>query len=241
MKEIDIIYPLKAESFNDFEELKFSLRSIDKYLHDYAKIWIIGEKLPSWIKNVEQIKIKDTNVYRSQNVTAKLVAVCEHAAITDEFLLMNDDFFFNHTRVAPEYPYFHKGLIEDSLKTMSLSGYYRMLENTVKILKRKGFGTRHFGIHLPMRMRKDSLAFILQDIDWMVNNGYSVRCLYGNILSLEATFLKDPKIYNPLDDVQTIKMKTWNYDCFSTNERAFNEVMVKFLSEKFPEKSQYEK
>ena len=62
----DIVIPLKADEPN--EDLRFTLRSIEKYGADYGTIWLVGY-CPRWVQNVRylptiQTADKSKGIYR---------------------------------------------------------------------------------------------------------------------------------------------------------------------------------
>lgn len=86
---MDLVYIVKAEERN--EDLKYSLRSVAKFVpHD--KVWIIGYK-PSWVTNVEYIPVAQNLGSKWKNSVNNIIQACESDKISDNFVLMNDDFF----------------------------------------------------------------------------------------------------------------------------------------------------
>lgn len=88
----DLVYILKQSDINP--DLKFSLRSIEKFC-TYRKVWIVGYK-PSWIKNVEYLPTVQTG-NKWVNSMTNIVAACNCPEISEDFVLMNDDFFIIKT------------------------------------------------------------------------------------------------------------------------------------------------
>ena len=86
----DFVYILKESETN--VELPYSLRSIEKYLSTCINnIYIVGYR-PSWLKNVEYIPtIQGSNKWK--NSTNNVIQACKSKLISDNFILMNDDFF----------------------------------------------------------------------------------------------------------------------------------------------------
>lgn len=86
--ELDLVYILKASENNP--DIRMSLRSIAKFCN-FKRIWIIGYK-PSWIKNVRYIPTIQ-NQDKWKNSITNYLAACNCQEISDNFVLMNDDFF----------------------------------------------------------------------------------------------------------------------------------------------------
>ena len=89
--DIDLVYIVKFSERND--DLKYSLRSVAKFCN-YRKIWIIGYK-PKWLKNVEYVETIQTGT-KWQNSMLNWKTACETPGISDNFVLMNDDFIAIH-------------------------------------------------------------------------------------------------------------------------------------------------
>lgn len=84
---IDLVYIVKHSDRND--DLKYSLRSIEKFCN-YRKVWIIGYK-PKWVQNVEYVETQQTGT-KWQNSMLNWETACKTEGISDNFILMNDDF-----------------------------------------------------------------------------------------------------------------------------------------------------
>ena len=85
---IDLVYIVKEDERN--EDLRYSLRSVAKFLPN-NKIWIVGYK-PSWIRNVNYIPVKQTED-KWKNSVKNILEACKCNEISEDFVLMNDDFF----------------------------------------------------------------------------------------------------------------------------------------------------
>lgn len=87
-KKYDLVYIVKEGNSNN--DLKYSLRSVCKFC-DFRKIWIIGYK-PNWVKDVGYIHtIQKGNKWKNSMLNYE--AACKCPDISDNFVLMNDDFF----------------------------------------------------------------------------------------------------------------------------------------------------
>lgn len=86
--EYDLVYILKQSDINP--DLKFSLRSVEKFCN-YRKLWIVGYK-PNWVKNVEYLPTVQVGNKWNNSMT-NIIAACNCPSISENFVLMNDDFF----------------------------------------------------------------------------------------------------------------------------------------------------
>lgn len=85
---LDFVYIIKPN--DDGNDLKYSLRSISKH-YPNNKIWIAGYK-PDGIDNVNYLEIEQTGT-KWKNSTNNVIQICKCKDISDDFILMNDDFF----------------------------------------------------------------------------------------------------------------------------------------------------
>ena len=84
----DLVYILKQSDVNP--DLKFSLRSVEKFC-TFRNIWVVGYK-PNWVKNVNYLPtVQSGNKW--VNSMTNIVAACNCPEISEDFVLMNDDFF----------------------------------------------------------------------------------------------------------------------------------------------------
>lgn len=83
-----LVYILKQSDVNP--DLRYSLRSVEKFCN-YKDIWVVGYK-PRWIKNVNYLPTVQ-NGNKWVNSMTNIIAACNCPEISDNFVLMNDDFF----------------------------------------------------------------------------------------------------------------------------------------------------
>lgn len=87
-KKYDLVYILKESESNP--DLKMSLRSIAQFC-TFKNIWLVGYK-PNWVQNVKFLKTEQTGT-KWQNAMINMIAACKCNEISEDFVLMNDDFF----------------------------------------------------------------------------------------------------------------------------------------------------
>lgn len=83
---INIVYPLINSGW---DELKYSLRSLEQHFKEDFEVTVIGDYEPTWINNVSYIK---TPRYSTPNAdTGSKLRLC--TLIFDNFIWMNDDIY----------------------------------------------------------------------------------------------------------------------------------------------------
>jgi hypothetical protein len=60
---MDLVYVLGSGSRWGDNELRYSLRSVEKHLKGYNNVYLVGDK-PDWVRNVTHIPKQDITVQR---------------------------------------------------------------------------------------------------------------------------------------------------------------------------------
>lgn len=215
------------------EELRYSIRSVVKYA-SHNKIWLIGNKPDWYYGNFVEVPDKST---KFQNIKACTAAIPLIGGISDNFVLMNDDFFLlNHVGQMPVY---HGGSLADKIdKYIELGArkYATLLSRTYKDLIRQGIkAPLDYDIHLPMPMNKEKLK---ESID----KAYFPRSGYGNIHDIGGKLITDVKTYSnkSLLSERSYDFTSKEVPFVSTEDGSFKMVYESLLKDIFTEPSQYE-
>lgn len=207
------------------EELKYSIRSVDKNLsHD--RIWIIGYK-PNWYTG-NYVEVEDKSV-KLENIRNCLSVVTKVGAISDDFVLMNDDFYI--LKPMGTLPTYHGGFLDDKIsRYVAHSGstrYTRVLGEASRDLKKRGIKQPlDYDIHTPMIMNKLKLKEI-------VGMNMAPRSTYGNIFNIGGTQIEDVKIYKYNN---TVDMSP---GVLSTEDNSLK-LVKEMLEKEFSEPTRYE-
>lgn len=86
---MQLVIPLHKSRIN-YQDLRYALRSVEKYGNFDGEVVIVGEK-PAWIKNVTHLKLTDdpNEWYKERNIYRKILKSFE--VVGDNFIFMNDD------------------------------------------------------------------------------------------------------------------------------------------------------
>ncbi len=225
---VDIVYSIKkgGSRWGD-NELRYSLRSIEKHLKNYRNIYLIGYK-PDWIQNVIHIEAKDDNPIPDNNILNKLYKACDHPDISDSFLFFNDDHFLLQDFDAPNFPYFYWATLKTFLRNRK-DGYGMRVRNTMKYLVGNGKPEKHFDIHYPIIYEKAKFKPCFEKLP-VTYHGYVIKSIYANTLEIGGASIPDCKYTTPPNSVNI---------CFSTHPKP-SPIVCKWLEERFPDKSRYE-
>jgi hypothetical protein len=215
------------------EELRYSLRSLEENAPE-GNVWVVGGK-PGWYIG-NYIYVPQTGV-KYQNARSNLKQVCFNDKISNDIVLMNDDFFI--VKPVDSIEMYHGGLLEDKVdayEAMYPRGTYtRLLTITFNnLLSKKISEPLDYELHVPMRMEKDKLiaAFREKTSAW--------RSIYGNMYSVGGTEIRDVKVYTEKERVGSYDWKNSDFPYLSSMDASFNGEFLKMLQERFPNKSKYE-
>ena len=210
-----IAFPLKSQS--DYSELKYSLRSIERFYRG-NEVVIIGSKLPDWIDNVTWIRVEDIPNRKQLTIKYKILAALEY---TDEIYFMNDDVFLLE---PPTFKYYYHG----DLASVGESGARPLL----KQLQSFGKPTKNFDGHYPLVYRKD-FKKVLDNFAHDV----IVKSAYCNYLGIEGELIPDNKIISKKADVKQFIQDRNSLSSGTTSWPIIQPV----VAEMFKGKSMYEK
>jgi hypothetical protein len=230
---MDFVYICK-DGIN--EELRYSIRSVVESFPD-SNIWVVGGKPPWYIGNYINVKQVLTK-YR--NAIQNLNAICNSNEISEQFILMNDDFYIIKNINAIET--YHGGLLLDKInlyqKINSNSNYTRKLAATYKKIKSLGIETPlDYELHVPMVMEKKKLKQILQN-----NDQFLWRSIYGNVFNVGGNQMEDVKVYSrgPLV-LKSYNIKKDEHIYLSSADNSFDMILNNILRKQFIQITKYEK
>lgn len=240
---MDVVYLVKNDPENDSNELRYSLRSLKNIPHD--NVFIVGEK-PEWVKNVTYIPVHQT-AYKARNVTMNLRAAVMCDAISDEFILMNDDFFI--MKQMPSIPPLYFGRMQDVIAQYEKrypegTEYIATMKKLNEVLIAKGFeDPLNYELHVPMVLKRSNMQILY---DKEPGTYYQLRSYYGNYFSIGGDMAPDVKIFiDPRHNSPEYQKDPLGYmqkqQFLSSTGGAYKRGLAgDFIRAAFPEKSPYE-
>ena len=230
---MDFVYICK-DGIN--EELRYSIRSVVESFPD-SNIWVVGGKPPWYIGNYINVKQVLTK-YR--NAIQNLNTICNSNEISEEFVLMNDDFYI--IKNISSIKTYHGGLLLDKInlyqKLNSNSNYTRKLSATYKKIKSLGIESPlDYELHVPMVMEKKKLKQILEN-----NDQFLWRSIYGNVFNIGGEQMEDVKVYSrgPLV-LKSYNIKKDEHIYLSSADNSFDMILNTILRKQFIQRTKYEK
>lgn len=192
---VDVVYIVRRGDNN--EELRYSLRSLVNIPHDRV---IIAGYTPSWVTNVLSIETEQLG-RKTPNALGNLKAALAYKGLSDEFILMNDDFYI--LEPLESIPVLHRGPLDDVIEYYRREhpngSYCKGMTDTREFQYQLGLtNLLSYELHVPFVFNKRMLSYILELAGRMRPDIYRLhyRTLYGNLYCIGGQQIDDVKIYD---------------------------------------------
>jgi hypothetical protein len=163
-RSLDIVYP-HVEKFAQWEELKFSLRSVEKNLRGIDfNVFIVGD-LPDWASDrVIHIPCEYTGKTPRIDILYKHTAVRECEEVDEEYIWMNDDIYLvNPVQYADLcLPVASGNLASDIRRMPRQTTWGRDNEASLEMLRKEKLPAFNYGVHIPHRYEKQKVALLVE-------------------------------------------------------------------------------
>ena len=226
---MDIVYFCR-EGVN--EEFRYSLRSIKNLPHD--KVWVYGG-CPSGIHPDTWVSIDQVGGTKWDRVKNMFREVCLNKEISEDFILMNDDFFIME---PTELPLLHREDLPNHIINIELkygnriTPYTYRLRECLKLLRDMGKTEYSYELHIPFVFNKKKLLKLIEAYPTI----HATRSLYGNYYNIGGSHCRDVKVLRGQPDWKD----NWAGLFLSTDDESFDEGVGDYIRKAFPEKSEYE-
>lgn len=243
-ESIDVVYVLGSGSNWNNNEIRFSLRSIDRYLTGVRNVYVIGAAEP-WFKNVIHIPHPDELQNNADgSIIRKVLRACLIPELSQKFLFINDDHIILRRMNASSIKPYHKGDMSDFDTSYFRTGnsWRLRLENTFFTLRGMKLSTYHFDCHTPIVFDKSIFPEVMNKFNYSSPPGLTMKSLYGNMVhSKNGVLLNGAKrtIFQHYN-VEQITARVKNAKMMSFNDEGLNPALRQFLYTSFPEMSKYE-
>jgi hypothetical protein len=240
---MDALYILGFGSPWENNELRFSLRSLERHVRGIDRVFVVGEN-PGFLSErvVHHYATDPSTTNKEFNIAAKIYVACEQTAISDEFFFLNDDHIFAKDVDATAYPYYWKGDLFESGACQKTGQYGRSLRATAEYLRSRGAETRHFDLHTPIVYNKKK--FLDLRPAWQASQssgcGFVVKSTYANLAGVEpGPRVPDLKFFNPVTE-EDVRSRIADRHVFSFADTAIIGGLGQYLYKTFPDKSRFE-
>lgn len=234
---MDVVY-INTKSMWKDNELRYSLRSVEKYLKGVRNVYVIGYK-PLFLSD-KAIHIPCEDIYnnKARNIMTKVLLAANTKEVSKDFMLLNDDYFFLKETDAKSYPYYWKCDLSKTIEIQK-NEYQQHVIPTFKALIDKRLPTKNFDTHKPIIYNKKMFKEVVNQYLWDRPYGFILRSIYCNTLGIEGIQKLDNKI-NHSHIPDTWKRITSGLDCFSIGDQSANDYLLSFFNKEYPEKSIFE-
>jgi hypothetical protein len=262
---IDFVYPY-VKGDDKFEELRYSLRSLETYYKQPFRVVIVGD-LPDWCQNVihlpveRQVGMKENTTY---DAVWKMQTVCESDQVTGIFVRMYDDVYLlkpmDFNFLAEMKALYNASKTTGWMKADgSASDTWTVQRNqTFRLLKEsKQCSTIwNFETHLPEVFLKSIMGWCLKEFS-VLEKRLLMTSIYNNICwqpddadpmvvdintNIKAGFygIASKYSYCTVDEARIRQIIKGKY-FLNHNDAGLNPALIKVIQELFPHKSKFEK
>jgi len=165
---IDIVFPW-IQGEDKFEELRYSIRSIEKHFRDEFRIVLVGD-WPTWCNKLNVLHIPHTRhsgpFSKVEDSVNKMQQIINHQEISDPFIYWYDDI---HLLRPTNTQYFKENVFAlkkfSEMEPLRNTNYRINLWNTYDAIRRTHPNDEiyNFETHLPRFFHKQMMQFIIDD------------------------------------------------------------------------------
>lgn len=214
---MDVVYPYKAQarSGTATNELRYSLRTLANVPH--GRVVVAGWK-PEWVTNVVYLPTVQ-RLSKFANALQNLQVALPH--VSEEFILMNDDFYI--LQPLEKIPTLYR-------ETWDVPVIRDAKNSVVRLLEKHGITDPvSYELHAPMVFNRDLLQQTFETAKGVFIAGYQ-RTLYGNLNRIGGIAVPDVKGRTIPEGAMFV----------STSEHTFQGAVGQQLRNLFPDPSPYE-
>lgn len=234
---MDALYILGNGSKFKNAELRYSLRTLERFIPEINRVIVVGENPGFLSPEVEFYKVPEAPGNKEFRIAKKIEYACAKDIVTGNFLFLNDDFFFTKPINPKTYPYYYKGSLD--LKKVTRM-YQRSVKNTATFLKDQGKPFLNYDIHTPIIYNAQdflNLAWIWQQSQ-KLNAGYVVKSIYANMYNKPGKLQRDTKLNRLKAQDDFLRLTKTN--CMSCSDVGWLKGVQAYLKEHYPNPSKYE-
>ena len=254
---MDILYIIgKGCSQCDDQELRYSLRSIDKFGKGVGRVFVAGH-CPEWLSsNVTKVpflqpysNLQDIGNFMDRlackhiNIIETVLYAIDNTDIGDEFLVSMDDHFYVRNVDFDNYPFYLKGKEGRELPKSSSSEYGKFMVKTREFLESKGLSTYYLVPHRNMHCSRKIINECRNTINTCIENKVPIEylCYLLNYQYTKYGFelipTKDVKVKNGFE---WYKLNPEYTEVFSTIDYTPYSRLDDMIGSLYKNKSKYE-
>lgn len=216
---VDVVYPLSNGSTWQDNELRYSLRSLDKFARNLGRVFVVGRK-PAWLTGVVHIPARDNPMVNKDANIINKIRLAIAAGISERFIFASDDQFLAAPVDLATLPVTH-----EHASGKDKSRWWDRFYHTQKYLTDRGRPTLFYETHLFQPHTTQAFEQACVNADYETNPGYTVNSLVYNSTSGIANV--------PASRIRGGLMRGYNDD-------GLNDDLKKKLSKLFSQPSRFE-
>lgn len=255
-KGIDFVIPLGRGSQFKNCELRYCLRSLERYAKGIRRVVVVGHDPGFLSEHVVHLECPDFQCNKEARIAIKVLWAWENYPLTDEILFGNDDFtFFKPFDAREVKPYQRGTLLEEATRVRDPvppglkwkpDPHQLLLQATHDALVEENLPALSYELHCPIRYERRAYFALRNwwERSMKAQHGLGVKSVYGNAVcnSAPGPFLSDLKFARYFGERHANKKLAEHPErwCFSYGDQALYEDFETYLYKHLPEKSRFE-
>jgi hypothetical protein len=239
---LDVLIPLGSGSKWQNNELRYCLRSIEKFASSFDRIFVIGDD-PGFLSDQVQFrKVAEPPINKQARIANKIFWAFQQTDISNDAALFNDDYVLSAPVDLSKIRAGQRGGLRAAAERQGDASYKTCLQLTAEALEAVNLPALHYDLHAPMIIAGD--RFLALKPWWIESanstHGYVVKSVYANnVLPFVGPHVRDCKLRSQLiTDIDSfVNGRAW----FSYSDAALTPLLKGWLIARFPEKSRFEK
>jgi hypothetical protein len=217
-------------------ELRYSLRSLERYFPNLGRVFIVTEILPDWLTNVVHVYAKDAHTRnKDANLIDKVLLACK-AGVSNPFIRLSDD-------QCLLKPWDGKGVWHIGDAAGQKGGkWWERCENTCAYLTAGGRPTLFYDCHCPTPVDRDEFIRVAEAADYATVPGMCINTLYFNSVDIPRERMNGQKlaVHRAIGPKKLRRLAAGKL-FLGYSERGTNRTMRRFLARQFSEPSRCER
>lgn len=239
--KIDVVYTVGTESRWQDNELRYSLRSVEKNFSDLGRVWIVGHK-PAWLTGVVHLPMEDVHKHnKDANLIDKILAACR-AGVSEQFVFCSDDqVFLQPIRFADMRPLHYENLTAKD--KWGGGSWWRRMQATRDVLVSRGISpVRNFDSHCPTPYDRDKFLAVVPTYHYAPPPGYTINTLYCNAARVagEPVGRRKHSAEAGCENIEKIRNDLKGKLYLGYNDAGLTGAFKQALQEMFPTPSRFE-
>lgn len=232
----DIVYVVKDAAPN--EELRYSLRSVEKNWGAHGRVWIFGGR-PAGIQPDRFVPVDMILPGKWENIHRLMRLICECDEITDDFWYFNDDFFVMQPTSEDMPQQCNQTLqsVTDLVESWSggVTPWTEQLRVLIAWAAKEGFGQVNYEVHKPMLINRKKMLAVMDRFP----DVFFIRSLYGNFYKIGGKDSADILITSPTQGIAWLAEMKLPFASTTEESFAYGEIGC-YIRAKFPEACKFE-